>query len=115
MESSLRMLEQFIYPAIGVFLLAAVLVWFIKLNELFNYLKCNHIDIYKSIGEPKLFTNNSPSNNFAFLRFIFSNEGINSSDKFLERSCKFLVYFVCVYCLVFASYIIYIAMSVRGL
>ncbi|MDF1645157.1 MAG: hypothetical protein P1U80_13360 [Pseudomonadales bacterium] len=108
MESSTGVFETILFPALGVIVTVTVVVWFYQLTKLFNYLKLNHPDAYKEMGEPAIFTNNTPSNNVAFLKFLLGCKHKELGDNHLEQWCKFLARFLYVYVVLFLGLFVYL-------
>ena len=94
MEAIAGLAFVIVFPVLGVM----ILVWFRQLSKLFAYLRENHPQEYKEIGEPTLIMNNSPRNNIALLRFIQGKRPSDLGDEHLEKWCRFLTrfFYVCV-------------------
>jgi len=67
------------------------------------YLKTHHKPTYVDLGSPSLIANNTPSNNWLFLKFIFTNSYKNLSDSKLSRLCVSLKYIQVVWVLLMVA------------
>jgi len=74
-----------------------VFIWFALVGWLFHYLRKYHPPTYESIGSPTLFWNNSPRNNWLFLKFLFGSQCQSLNDPRLITVCWFMRVFICVY------------------
>ncbi len=94
---------------IGIFvgyMLLSVFYWFYLCANLFGYLEKKHPDIYREMGSPTLIANNSPKNNISFLSFILRNKYSVLDDRFLDRRCKFMKYYLYTYCAIMGAFTI---------
>jgi hypothetical protein len=62
------------------------------IGYIFSYLEKHHNGRYVALGSPSLITNNSASNNWLFLKFIFTNSYKEINDSVLSRLCVSLKY-----------------------
>jgi hypothetical protein len=86
--------------AIGMFLL---LIWFCLCSWTFRRLRIRHAAIYETIGSPSLFWNNSPRNNFLFLKFLYRLNWRVSGDRTLVRVCWSMLVLSAIYFCLFAA------------
>ena len=91
----------------------AVFVWFWLCVKLFNSLKVRHPETYKSLGSPGLFTNNTLSNNIAFLRFLFKREWQHLGDKGIGKLGNIMLSFIILYSFLFIVFI-YMVLNVTS-
>lgn len=56
----------------GVAILGVIAVWFASNGAFLGYLQRLHFQTWKTLGSPSLFSNNTPSNNWNLLRFVWS-------------------------------------------
>jgi hypothetical protein len=75
-----------LFPILGFM----VVSWLVLVSRLFTYLRENHPNEYRKIGEPALFTNNTPKNNMQFLKFILGKRHSKLKDDVLVGKCRFL-------------------------
>jgi hypothetical protein len=87
-------------PFFGLFL-AMVAIWFALILWLFRRLRLRHPSVFESLGSPSLFWNNSPRNNFRFLRFLVGSEPSQLQDQTLVRVCAFMRVFLAAYLVLF--------------
>ena len=92
-------------PLIGAMFLM-VPIWFVVISKYFCYLRENHSVLYKEMGEPSLFMNNTPSNNLSFLRYVCGNKYLKSEDSQLISKSLFLKRFFYTYLVIFISVIL---------
>jgi len=102
METVASLIALMLAPTLGVM----VLVWFFQLSKMFTYLRENHLQEYREMGEPTLFLNNTIKNNIAFLRFIRGSKPSELNDDYLVKKCHFLTKFL------YASYSLFIGFIV---
>ncbi len=81
-------------------------VWFVVITKYFRYLRECQPDLYKEMGEPSLFANNTPSNNISFLRYVCGNKYFASEDENLISKSLFLKRFFYTYLAIFLTVII---------
>ena len=91
-------------PLIGT-MFVMVPIWFVVISKYFRYLRENHSELYKEMGEPSLFMNNTPSNNVSFLRYVCGNKNLKSEDSQLISKSLFLKKFFYAYLAIFISVI----------
>jgi len=68
---------------IVMFIWVVSILWLTK--KLLNILKSRYPSKYKSLGEPSLFWNRSPSNSIKLFNFIFSPQGSQLNDKEITK------------------------------
>jgi hypothetical protein len=79
-----------IFPIFIIVLVFLAGVGFL-LNHIFlNYLKERHVEKWKKLGSPSLFTNNSIQNNIKMLRFFKNKEYLELNDSILAKKAIFL-------------------------
>jgi hypothetical protein len=66
---------------------AGVLCWLVLGVHLLRILRRDHPDVYEALGSPGLLLNNTPSNSWAFLKFLFSSEARRLANPRLLRLC----------------------------
>jgi hypothetical protein len=81
--------------------LAMVVIWFVLILWVFKRLRRRHPSVFESLGSPSLFWNNSPRNNFLFLRFLFGSEPRQLRDETLVRVCVFMRILIAAYLMLF--------------
>lgn len=81
-------------------------IWFVLISKYFVFLRENHPQVYKDMGQPTLLGNNTPSNNIAFIRYVCGNKYLASSDGQLISKSLFLKRFFYTYLVVFISIIV---------
>jgi len=100
-------METYVAPwPVWVFLGVAFSIifwWFRLVSSFFKYMASNHVEIYREMGSPTLFSNNTPGNNISFLRFILSNKYADLNDPVLSQKCGFLKRFFYGYMVGFAA------------
>ncbi|MGH8445447.1 MAG: hypothetical protein ACREVL_09270 [Solimonas sp.] len=69
---SLRELAQAAAIPMSVFYAGFVVFYFWKVHALFVHLRTHEPETFRQIGEPSLFWNNSPANNFKLFAFLYS-------------------------------------------
>jgi hypothetical protein len=72
-------------------------------SYILSYLKTHHKSTYVDLGSPSLIANNTPSNNWLFLKFIFTNSYKNLGDSKLSRLCVTLKYIQVVWVLLMVA------------
>jgi hypothetical protein len=87
-------------------LFVMVLIWFGLILWVFGRLRSRHPLVFESLGSPSLFWNNSPRNNFRFLRFLFSAESKGLEDRSLARVCIFMRFYLVAYTVLFLTLMI---------
>ncbi|WP_419535805.1 hypothetical protein [Endozoicomonas sp.] len=90
MEFKSEFVEHVIFPILGITLGLGSITWFYQLSCFFKYLKSNHPEVYKIMGEPGFIKNNNVSNNIALLKFIFGQKAKSIGDQELVRRCNIL-------------------------
>jgi hypothetical protein len=86
-------------------LLPMVAVWFVLLSWFFRRLRSRHAATYAALGSPTLFWNNSPRNNWLFLKFIFSSRWRELGDPAVANAVRFMRIFLVVYFLLFFGFV----------
>jgi hypothetical protein len=86
-----------LFIAVWAMLLVMVLIWFGAVTWLFRHLRNHHQATYESIGSPTLFWNNSPRNNWLFVKFLFGSRWKSLDDPLLNIACPLMRAFLCVY------------------
>ncbi|MGK0405212.1 MAG: putative membrane protein [Oleispira sp.] len=79
-----------------VFAVTYVLLGLGLTSYIFSYLKTHHKSTHIDLGSPSLITNNTASNNWLFLKFIFTNSYKNLGDSKFSRLCVSLKYILVV-------------------
>lgn len=101
----IEIITLILIPLIGSMFLM-VPIWFVVISKYFRYLRENHSELYKEMGEPSLFMNNTPSNTVSFLRYVCGNKYLRSEDRQLISKSLFLKRFFYTYLVIFISVII---------
>ena len=82
-----KLLTPYIFGLLMFLVLGGLL-----LNRYFyKRLKTDYQDIYKSLGEPSAFFNNSIKNSILVNKFIWKRQYLNLSDKGFKKFCDFLL------------------------
>jgi hypothetical protein len=79
-----------------VFAVVYVLLGLGLTSYIFSYLKTHHQSTYVDLGSPSHITNNTASNNWLLLKFIFTNSYKSLSDLKFSRLCVSLKYILVV-------------------
>lgn len=87
-------------PLFGL-LATMVAIWFLLVSWLFRRLRDCHHATYQAIGEPSLFWNNSPRNNWLFLKFLLSSQWRELNDSTISRIVAILRVWLVVYPILF--------------
>ena len=98
----------FLVPLIAAMFLM-VPIWFVVVSRYFRFLRENHADLYREMGSPSLFANNTPSNNVSFLRYVCGSKYLASEDSQLIKKSLFLKRFFYTYLAIFITVIIGVA------
>jgi len=79
-------MENYFNILVGLILLGFVynVIYLSKVKLYVKYMKTNHAEKWKELGEFSLFANNSPSSTLKFLKFTFSDRSIDD-PKLLEH------------------------------
>jgi hypothetical protein len=77
-------------PYLVAILMASVGLGFFLTARLYSLLRKRHPDLYKSLGSPSLFLNNSIQNGLAVQRFVLLGRFRQIDDPQLVRLCTFL-------------------------
>lgn len=99
------MLEAFYISLFAILFAMAPMLWGL-ISWLFRRLRENHTPTYEAIGSPTLFWNNSPRNNWLFLKFIFGARWQELDDSALTKVSRIVRVFSVVYMLGFLSLIV---------
>lgn len=86
-----------------------VLIWFVMVSRYFRFLRENHAELYREMGSPSLFTNNTPSNNVSLLRYVCGRKYLASDDEQLITKSLFLKRFFYIYLTIFITVIVGVA------
>ncbi len=84
-------------------------IWFFSVTKYLKYIRENHSEVYKEMGEPSLFVNNTPSNNISFLRYVFGNKYLATNDNQLISKSLFLKRLFYIYLFTFIGVIIMVS------
>jgi hypothetical protein len=84
-----------------IFLLCAVMVWFVLCHRLFKLLKTRCPQKYTSMGSPGLIMNNTIRNNISFIKFLFWREYQELNDQGIIKLSRFMHVFIVVYLAIF--------------
>jgi hypothetical protein len=76
-----------------------VAVWFVLLSWFFRRLRNRHTATYETLGSPSLFWNNSPRNNWLFLKFLCSSRWRELGDPAIAYAVRFMRIFLVIYLL----------------
>lgn len=101
----IELLTLLLVPLIAAMFLM-VPIWFVVITKYFHYLRESQPDLYKEMGEPSLFSNNTPSNNLSFLRYVCSKRYLTSNDGQLISKSLFIKRFFYTYLVIFITVII---------
>lgn len=99
------MLEAF-YISLFAILFAMAPVWWVLISWVFRRLREKHTLTYEAIGSPTLFWNNSPRNNWLFLKFIFGARWQELDDTALIKVSRIVRVFSVVYMLGFLGFVV---------
>ncbi len=94
-----------LFPLIAA-MFVMVPVWFVVITKYFSYLRACQPDLYKEMGEPSLFANNTPSNNISFLRYVCGNKYFATEDESLISKSLFIKRFFYTYMAIFFTVIV---------
>jgi nitrate reductase gamma subunit len=81
---------KLLIPYVFGFLMLLALGGLLLNRYLYKTLKTNYPDIYKSLGEPSVFLNNSIRNSILVNKFIWKRKYVNLPNKDFKKFCDFL-------------------------
>ena len=84
MEDPALLIQNIIMPLFAI-LTIMVFLWFYLVHSLYKLLSDNHQALYKEMGEPTLFLNNTPRSGIALMKFIFRKQYKARGDIKLEK------------------------------
>jgi len=103
-------LIQHVFVPIFFILFLSVIVWFFLVSRLYKLLSSKHPEIYKYLGEPTLFWNNSPKTAFLLMKFIFKKQYLGNNDLELEklgrRMFAFSIMYITLFSFLFISFML---------
>ena len=103
-------LIQHVFLLVFIVLFLSVFVWFFLVSRLYKLLSANHPEIYRKLGEPTLFWNNSPKTAFSLLKFVFTKQYLGNNDINLEKlggkMYAFFIMYTSLFALLFISFIV---------
>jgi hypothetical protein len=65
-------------------------VWIGLVLWMFRRLRVQHVETFEAIGSPSLFWNNSPRNNWLFLKFLFQGQWQLLEDRQLAIAARIM-------------------------
>ncbi len=92
---------QYVFFLVFTVLFLSVFAWFFLVSRLYKILASNHPIIYKDLGEPTLFWNNSPKTASLLMMFIFKKQYLGNNDSKLEKLGSKMFAFFIMYTLLF--------------
>jgi hypothetical protein len=95
-----------IFSSIFTTLFVMVLIWFWLTHKLFKMLSASHPSLYKEMGEPSLFMNNTPGTVMALFKFLFGRRYLGTGNKALEKHGGTMFAFAIVYIALFLALIL---------
>jgi len=107
-------LSELLFSLYFVLLGGMVLVGFHLTGKLFAYLNENHTAEYEALGKPRLIMNNTPKNNIAVLKFIFSERPLQLGDIHLIRMCRSLKNFYFLYGALLVGFFSLIGLGIKN-
>lgn len=81
-------------------------VYFYLVKKTFNRLEECHPEKYNSLGRPSLISNNSPSNNIKFIKFLFKRDWKDLNDEKVASLGNNLIILFIIYSSVFLALIV---------
>ena len=87
-------------------LFISVFIWFALSYKMFKLLETRHAKKYSAMGKPSLIMNNSISNSFAFMKFLFKREYLELNDPELSKLAKFMRAFFVLYLVLLSLYFV---------
>lgn len=100
MDNLAQYIQSIFIPIFAVLFLS-VFVWFFLVSRLYKILSTDHPDIYKDLGEPTLFWNNSPRTAFLLMKFIFKKQYLGKNNSKLENHGNIMFAFFIMYTTLF--------------
>src|SRR3954471_23269813 len=82
-------------------LFVLVFLWLGLVLWVFRRLRFQHAEMFEAIGSPSLFWNNSPKNNWLFLKFLFRGEWQQLGDRPLAIGARIMQVVLVAYMLTF--------------
>jgi hypothetical protein len=101
MDDPAQYIQNVFIPVFTVLFLS-VFVWFYLVSRLYNILSIEHPDIYKDLGEPTLFWNNSPRTALLLMKFIIKKKYLGHNSRKLEKHGNIMFMFFMFYTILFA-------------
>ena len=98
-------MNESLYFAMFIILMAMVLIWFGLCIWTFRRLEKAHPQKYLEMGKPSLFLRNNIENGWLFLKFLWRSEYMKLGDSRLAGICSFMKIFFVIYCVLFVSMI----------
>ena len=95
-------------------LVVMCLTGFVLNAQMLRYLRAQHSEVWKRLGSPTLFFNNSIQNNRAVNSFLKTRAYENLDDPTLEKRCRFLKIFNHLYLVVFALVVLLLYFTIKG-
>jgi len=80
-------------------LFGMIIVWFLLIKLLFNWLEQAHPKKYEAMGRPSLFLRNNIASSWATLRFIVAREHRPLNDGYLSKLSDFMLIYLAIYLL----------------
>jgi len=115
MDDPAQFMQYVFFPVFTVLFLS-VFVWFFLVSRLYKILSSNHPGIYKDLGEPTLFWNNSPKTAFLLMKFIFQKQYLGNNDSKLEslgsKMFAFFIMYTSLFAILFISFVL-VALSAK--
>ena len=90
-----------LYAALAIFLIIGLVLPCLVLDRL----KKKHPQVWRELGSPSLFFNNSISNNIKTMRFIWRNEHRYLNDQYLNQIVALEKWLFLVYSISFAMFV----------
>jgi hypothetical protein len=91
------------FDILTISLVVLVFVWMFLVLWMFRRLRVRHAEAFEAIGSPSLFWNNSPRNNWLFLKFLFQGQWRQLGDRQLAISARIMQAVFVVYVLGFVA------------
>jgi len=93
-------INQQMLPVFLGILLAAVIAWIFLSRQLYEVLRQNFPQVYKTLGSPKLIMEKSLTTNYRVIRFLLEGAYESTGDPDVIRLCRGLrsVFFIYVIC-----------------
>jgi len=103
------MMQQDIEVLLFVTLGVMILVWFALVLWLFSRLRTRHPAEFAALGSPSLIWNNSPRNNWLFLKFLFGSQCCELGDKALTNVCRVMRVWIIAYSVLIVVLVVSVA------